>query len=166
MSFDFSIDHLLGSKTAWVVYISLDPQQKAVNISTYDEQFIVTKLDAIKRKAKSFLLNAENYTDFAARNPLTKPVTNNPHSSNKLCTKFSPRNREYSEITKNDNRNSKLTPKNSHFSDKIVPTNILHSLFALNRPTNQLKEPSNNFKQKADNFQIVSMMSRTHEATL
>ena len=46
-------------------YISREPQQKAVNISTYDEHFIVAKLDAIKRSAKRFLLNAENYTAFA-----------------------------------------------------------------------------------------------------
>ena len=57
-----------------VDYISLDPQQKAVNISAYDEQFIVAKLDMIKRSVKRFLLNAENYDDFAVRNQLIKPV--------------------------------------------------------------------------------------------
>ena len=66
-----------------VVYISRDPQQKAVSISAYDEQFIVANLDVIKRSAKRFLLNAENYVDFAAQNPLTNmpqilqnPLTN------------------------------------------------------------------------------------------
>ena len=43
-----------------VDYISRDPQQKDVNISAYDEQFIVAKLDVIKRSAKRFLLKAEN----------------------------------------------------------------------------------------------------------
>ena len=33
-------------------YISGESQQKAVSISTYDEQFLVHKLDAIKRIAK------------------------------------------------------------------------------------------------------------------
>ena len=58
--FDFSIDHLPGSKKGLIDYISREPQQKAVNISTDDEQFIVAKLDAIKRSGKRFLLNAEN----------------------------------------------------------------------------------------------------------
>ena len=52
--FDFSIDHLLGSKMGLVAYTLREPQQKAVNISTYDEQFIVAKLDAIKRSARQF----------------------------------------------------------------------------------------------------------------
>ena len=59
-----------------VDYISREPQQKAVNVSAYDEQFIVAKLDAIKRSAKRFLLNAENYIDFATRNPLIKQASN------------------------------------------------------------------------------------------
>ena len=54
--FDFSIDHLPGSKMGLVDYISRDPQQKAVNISAYDEQFIVAKLDVIKRGARETLL--------------------------------------------------------------------------------------------------------------
>ena len=75
LPFDFTIDHLPGSKMGLVDYISRDPQQKAVNTSAYDEQFIVAKLDVIKRGAKRFLLNAENYIDFAARNPLLKEAS-------------------------------------------------------------------------------------------
>ena len=56
LPFDFTIDHLLGSKMGLVDYIFRDPQQKAVDISAYDEQFIVAKLDVIKRSAKRFLL--------------------------------------------------------------------------------------------------------------
>ena len=41
-------------------------------MSTYEKQFIVSNLDAIKLSAERFLLNAENYTDFAAQNPLIK----------------------------------------------------------------------------------------------
>ena len=48
-----------------VDYIVREPQQYAFSISTYDEQFIVAKLDAIKRSAKRFLMNAKNYPDFA-----------------------------------------------------------------------------------------------------
>ena len=77
-----------------VDYISRDPQQKAVNISTYDGQFIVAKLDVIKRGAKRFLLNAENYVNFLARNPLKKRASNNSNSSNKLCSEFAPQNPE------------------------------------------------------------------------
>ena len=57
---DFTIDHLPSSKMGLLDYISRDPQQKAVNISAYDEQFLVAKFDVIKRSAKRFLLNAEN----------------------------------------------------------------------------------------------------------
>ena len=52
LPFDFKIDHLPGSKMGLVDYIPCDPQQKAVNISAYDEQFIVAKLDVIKRVAE------------------------------------------------------------------------------------------------------------------
>ena len=72
LPFDFTIDYLHGCKMGLVDYISRDPQQKAVNISAYDEQFIMAKVDANKLSAKLFLLNAENYVDFAARNPLIK----------------------------------------------------------------------------------------------
>ena len=54
LPFDFTIDHLPGSKKVIIDYISREPQQKAVNISAYDEQFIVAKLDVIKRSAKRF----------------------------------------------------------------------------------------------------------------
>ena len=111
----FSVDHLPCSKLGLVDYILREPQQKAVNISTYDEQFIVAKLDAIKSSAKFFSLNAENYTDFAARIPLIKIFTNNPCSSDNLCSEIALRNREYSEITKNDYTISKLTPNNLFF---------------------------------------------------
>ena len=47
LPFDFTIDHLPGSKMGHVDYISRDPQQKAVNISAYEEQFIVAKLNLI-----------------------------------------------------------------------------------------------------------------------
>ena len=101
LPFDFSIDHLPGSKMGLVESISRELQQKVVNISAYDEQFIVAKLNLIKRGVKRFLLNAENYVDFAARNILTKRGSNNPNSFNKLCSEFAPRNPEYSTITNN-----------------------------------------------------------------
>ena len=37
LQFDFTIDHLPGSKMGLIDYISRDPQQKAVNISAYDD---------------------------------------------------------------------------------------------------------------------------------
>ena len=128
LPFDFSIDHLPGSKMGLVDYISRNPQQKAFNISTYDEQFIVAKLDVIKRGAKHFLLNAENYVDFAARNPLTKRASNNPNSSNILCSGFAPRNSEYSTITNTDNSLNELTPNTLNYNIKIETANIPHSL--------------------------------------
>ena len=85
-----------------VGYISRNPQQQAVNICVYDEQFIVAKLDVIKRSEKRFLMKAEKYIDFAARNPLIKQASNTPHSTNRLCNEFVRRNPEYSAIMEND----------------------------------------------------------------
>ena len=135
LPFDFSIDHLPGSKMGLVDYISCDPQQKAVNIYAYDEQFIVAKLDVIKRGAKRFLLNAENYVDFAARNPPTKRASNNLNSSNKLCSELALRNPEYSTITNNGNSINELQANNLDSNIKIETANIPHSLIALNRST-------------------------------
>ena len=160
--FDFSIDHLPGSKMGLVAYISRDPQQKAVNISTYDEKFLVAKLDVIKRGAKRFLLNAENYVDFAAQNPLTKPASNNPNSSNKLCSEFAPRNPEYSTITNNDKSFNELTPKNLDSNIQIETANIPYSLFALNRSTKQSLPELNNFQRIANKFSKVYIMSQSN----
>ena len=71
-----------------VDYISREQQQKAVNTSTYDEQFIVAKLDAIQRSAKRLLSNAENYSDIAARNPLIKQASINPNSNDNIFSEF------------------------------------------------------------------------------
>ena len=149
-----------------VDYISRDPKQKAVNISAYDEQFIVAKLDVIKRGAKRFLLNAENYIDFAARNPLLKQVSNTSNSINKLGSEFAPRNPEYSAITEYDNTISKLAPNNSNSNPQIETTNIPHSLFALNRSANQLPNNLNNFQKIANKFQNVLMMSKSDDETI
>ena len=162
LPFDFSIDHLPGSKMGLVDYISRDPQQKAVNISAYDEQFIVAKLDVIKRGAKRFLLNAENNVDFAAQNPLTKRASNNPNSSNKLCSKLAPRNPKNSTITNNDNSINELTPNNLDSNIKIETANIPHSLFALNRSTKQSLPKLNNFQRIANKFNKVYMMSQSN----
>ena len=145
----FTIDHHPGSKMGLVDHISRDPQQKAVNIAVYDEQFIVAKSDVIKRSAKRFVINAEN---FAARNQLTKQASNIPHFINKLCSKFAPQNPENSPITENDNTISKLTPNNSNSNTQIEPANIPNSFFALNQPTKQSPKNSNNFQGIASKF--------------
>ena len=54
LHFDFTIDHLSGSKIGFFDYISRDPQQKAVSIFAYDERFILVKLDVTKRSANNF----------------------------------------------------------------------------------------------------------------
>ena len=162
LPFDFSIDHLPGSKMGLVDYISRDPQQQAVNISAYDEHFIVAKLDVIKRSAKRFLLNAENYVDFAARNPLTKSVLNNPNSTNKLCSEFAPRSPEYSTSTQNDKPISELTPNTLNSNPKIETANISPSLFALNRSTEQSLSKLNNFQRIATKINNVYMISQSN----
>ena len=162
LPFDFSIDHLPGTKMGLVDYISRDPDQQAANISTYDEQSIVAKLDVIKRSAKRFLLNAENYVDFAARNPSTNCVVNNPISTNNLCSDFAPRNPEHSTGTQIDDSISELTINNLNSNPKIETTNIPHSLFALNRPTEQSLSNLNHFQRIATKFKNVYMMSQSH----
>ena len=162
LPFEFSIDHLPGSKMGLVDYISRDPQQEAVNISAYDEQFIVAKLDVIKRGAKRFLLNAENYVDFTARKTLIKQALNKLNSSNKLCSEFATRNPEYSTITNNDNSINELTANNLDSNIKIETANIPHSLFALNRSTKQSLPKLNNFQRIADKFNKVCMMSQSN----
>ena len=142
------------------------PTTKTVNISAYDEQFIVAKLDVIKRSLKRFLWNAENYVDFAARNPLIKPASNTPNSNSKLRSEFAPRNPEYSAITENDNSISRLETNNSNSNLQIETVNIPHSIFALNRSTDKLPNKLNNFERIADNFNSVLMMSNSDEETL
>ena len=162
LPFDFTIDHLPGSKMGLVDYISGDPRQKAVNISAYDEQFIVAKLNVIKRSAKRILLKAKNYVHFAARNPITKQASNTLNSTNKLCCEFAPRNPEYSSITDSDNSFNKLTSNNSNSNIQIETANVPHSLFALNRPTDQLLSQLSNFQRIANKFKTVYMMSHSN----
>ena len=148
-----------------VDYLLRKPRQKTVIISTY-EKCIVAKLDAIKCSAKRFLLNAENYNDFSAINPGMKMAAKIPHSIDNLCSEFAPKNCKYSKTTKNDNTIRELTQNNSHSSNIIETTNITYSLFALNRPSNQLKQLFSIFKQFANTFQTVLMMSQSEEETL
>ena len=161
LPFDFSIDHLPGTKMGLKDYISRDPHQQAVNISAYDEQFIVAKLDAIKRSAQRFLLNAKNYVDFAARNPPTKCVLNNPNSTNNICSEFAPRNPEHSTSTQIDDSISELTINNLNCTPKIETNNIPHALFALIRPTEQSLSNLNTFQRTATKFKNVYMMSQS-----
>ena len=165
LPFDFTINHLRGSKMGIVDYISRDPQQKAVNISAYGEQFIVAKLDVIKRGAKRFLSNSENYTDFATQNPLIKQVSNTPHSNNNLCSELAQLNSEYSAITENDKIISKLAPNNSNSNAQIERANIPKSLFALNHSTIQSNTNLTNFQRIANKFQSVLMMSNSEDET-
>ena len=165
LPFDFAIDHLPGSKMGLFDYISRDPQQKAVNISAYDEQLTDAKLDVIKRGAKRFLLKAANYIDFA-RNLLLKQASNTPNFINKLGSEFAPRNPEYSAVTENDNTFSKLEPNNSNSNLQIETSNIPHSLFALSRSTNQLPNNLNNFQRIAYKLQNVLMMSNSDDENL
>ena len=166
LPFDFTIDHLPGSKMGLNDYISRDRQQKSVNTSAYEEQFIVAKLDVIKLGAKRFLLNAENYIDFAAQNPLLKQAWNTSNSINKLGSKFAPRNPDYSAITEYDDSISKLATNNSNSNPQIETTKIPHSLFALNRSANQLPNNLNNFQRIANKFQNVLKMSNSDDETL
>ena len=119
-------------------------------------------MDVIKRSAKCFLLNAENYVDFAARNPLTKSVINNPNSTNKLCSEFAPRSPEYSTSTQNDNPINELTPNTLNSNPKTETANISPSLFALNRSTEQSFSKLNNLQRIATKFKNLYMMSQSN----
>ena len=96
------------------------------------------------------------------RNPLTKRASNNPNSSNKLCSEFAPRNPEYSTITNTDNSINELTPHNLNSNIQIETANITHSLFALNRSTKQSLLELNNFQRIANKFNKVYMMFQSN----
>ena len=115
----------------------------------------------IKRSAKRFLLNAENYNNFAARNPLIKQASNTPHSINKSCSEVTPRNPENSAITENDKTIIKIAPNNSDSNIQIETANIPHSLFALNYSTKQSPQNLINFLRIASTFQSVLKMSNS-----
>ena len=57
-------------------YFLCKPLQPTANMSEYDEKFIVAKLDAIKRRAKKFLLNINDNVDSAERNEANKKKAN------------------------------------------------------------------------------------------
>ena len=116
----------------------------------------------INRSAKRFLLNAEIYVDFAVRNPPKKQASKTPNFTNKLCSDFAPRNPEYSSITDSDKSINKLTPNNSNSNIQIETANFPHSLFALNRPTDQLLSQLINFQRIAKKFKTVYMMSHSN----
>ena len=116
----------------------------------------------IKRSAKRFLINAENYVNFAARSLLTKQTSNIPNSTNKLCSEFAPRNPEHSSITESDNSINNLTPNNSNSNIQIETANFPHSLFALTLPTDQTLSQLNNFQRIAHKFKKVFMMSHSN----
>ena len=92
LPFDFTIDHLPGSKMGLVDYISREPQQKAVNISAYDEQFIVAKLDAIKRSAKPFYLFCGAKSTYKTSLKYT--------AFHKLCSEFTAKSRIFCDCGK------------------------------------------------------------------
>ena len=57
LPFQFDIEHLPGAKMGLVDYISRNPSQKAKQISTYDEEFIVAKLKLISKSVNALELN-------------------------------------------------------------------------------------------------------------
>ena len=67
-----------------VEHISHEQQQAVTNTSTYDEQNMAAKLDAIKRCLKQFLTNTHNYADFADRVEIKKVNANALHTTNKV----------------------------------------------------------------------------------
>ena len=60
LPFQFDIEHLPGAKMGLVDYISRNPSQKAKKISTYDEEFIVAKLNLISKSINALELNTEH----------------------------------------------------------------------------------------------------------
>ena len=54
---------------------------------------------------------------------------------------------------------TQLTPNNLNSNIKIETANIPHSLFALNRSTDQLLPKLNKFQRIANKFKTVYMMS-------
>ena len=57
LPFQFDIEHLPGAKMGLVDYISRHPFQKAIKVSTYDEEFNVAKLKLISASNNTLELN-------------------------------------------------------------------------------------------------------------
>ena len=85
---DFEVDHLLDSEMGLVDSFLREPQQDAVITSTKDEQLIVAKLVAVKRSAKCFLLNTQNFTDFAEQKRQLNPTQIVYIQETKTCFDF------------------------------------------------------------------------------
>ena len=64
-AFNFETEHLPCTKMCLVHYISRKPSPLAANTTNYDDQFVVAKLDLVKRSAKRFPLNKSNYESTA-----------------------------------------------------------------------------------------------------
>ena len=86
--YEFTIEHLPGSKIVFVDCMLREPQEEATTISTYDEQFIAVKLVGNQTKGK----NPKN-TAFAERHETFCLNTNTLNTGDKICSEFRLRNR-------------------------------------------------------------------------
>ena len=119
-----------------MIFILRESQQESVKMSTYDEEIIVAKLDAIKRSEKRFFLIFQFYKDFAEQKVAFKPDANILNNSDKICSEFKARNRKYSNISSSENIKSKLNFNHCNSTTLDNATHIQNSLSAFNRPTN------------------------------
>ena len=90
---------LSGLKMGLVDCVFREPQQNPAKISTYDEKFIISKLDAIKHSAKRFLINGENGIHFALQKNHEIEVTLNNSDYDKTFAEFAKRIEEVNNNT-------------------------------------------------------------------
>ena len=71
LTFDFNIDHVPGTRMGLVDYISRQPNQKAKNITQYDEEFMVATISRI-RDAITTLFSHSNKIPFQKQHHTSK----------------------------------------------------------------------------------------------
>ena len=135
-------------------------------MSTYDEEIIVAKLDAIKRSEKRFVLIFQFYKDFAEQKVVFKPDANILNNSDKICSEFKARNQKYSNISSSENIKSKLNFNHCNSTTLDNATHIPNSLFAFNRPTNQSYPNTLIFQAIAHSFHTLLRMSNSNNEKL
>ena len=166
LPFNFSNDQLPGSKTVLVIFILRELQQESVKMSTYDEQIIVAKLDAIKRSEKRFLLIFQFYGDSAEQKVVFKVDANILNNSDKICSEFAARKQKYSKISYSDNKISKLNSNHCNSTNLDNATHISNSLSAFNRPTNQSYLNTLVFQPIDHSFHTLLRMSNSNNEML
>ena len=140
---NFETEHLPGIKIGQIDHISCKPNQVAPNITHFDDQFVVAKLDQVKRSAKRFLLYESNNGSIAPQiEAIYQPMSTNDKTASK--------NDNFSACTEGLN----TIDTNLQFGAKRHSSKGMNKLIDKNEPNHttnltaqtQLDSPQSNFE--------------------